>query len=173
MNQESVDVITRDRFSKLLQGPGCSRMGRDIAVQNAATSHFHHHQHVQHSEASRDGYQEVSGHDGLGVIVDKRPPVLRSCSPTASWIPLLRPVRPHRSGRNQDSELHRTFGCGALLAQVGFSCTMRTISWRRFSGIRGLPNRDFRRQNILNPLRCQPIRVSGLTIISAALQWNT
>ena len=71
MNQESVDVITRDGFSKLLQGSGCSRMGRDIAVQNAATSHFHHHQHVQHSEASRDGYQEVSGHDGLGVIANK------------------------------------------------------------------------------------------------------
>src|ERR1700757_934810 len=40
--------------------------------------------------------------------------------------------------------------------QVGFSCTMRTISWRRFSGIRGLPNRDFLRQNSLNPWRCQP-----------------
>src|SRR6201984_2394560 len=76
----------------------CSRMGRDIAVKNAATSHFHHHEHVQHSEASRDGYQEVSGHDGLGVIADKRPPVLRSCSPTASRIPLLWAVRPHSSG---------------------------------------------------------------------------
>jgi hypothetical protein len=108
-------MITRDGFSKLLHGPGCSRMGRDIAVRNAATSHFHHHQQVQHSEASRDGYQ-VSGHDGLGVIADKRPPVLRGCSPTASRIPLLRPVRPHRSGRNQDSELHRKFGCDALLA---------------------------------------------------------
>ncbi len=42
--------------------------------------------------------------------------------------------------------------------QVGFSRTMRTISWRRTSGIRGLPNRDFHRQNSLNPLRCQPMR---------------
>src|SRR6202008_5127764 len=80
-------------FSKLLHGPGCSRIGRDIAVKNAATSHFHHHEHVQHSEASRDGYQEVSGHNSLGVIADKRTPVLRTCSPTASRIPLLRPVR--------------------------------------------------------------------------------
>jgi len=68
-------------------------MGRDIAVQNAATSHFHHHEDVQHSEASRDGYQEVSGHDGLGVVADKRSPVLRGCSPTASRITLLGPVR--------------------------------------------------------------------------------
>src|SRR5438876_11914211 len=96
MNQESVDMITRDGFSELLHGPGCSRMGRDIAVKNAATSHFHRHEHVQHSQASRDGYQEVSGHDGLGVIADKRPPVLRSYSPTASRIPPLRPLLRHR-----------------------------------------------------------------------------
>jgi hypothetical protein len=57
--------------------------------------------------------------------------------------------------------------------QVGFSRTMRTISWRRASGIRGLPNRDFHRQNSLNPLRCQPMRVSGLTIIRAAFQLHS
>ena len=108
-------MITRDDFSKLLQGSGSGRMGRDIAVQNAATSDFHKYDHVQHSEASRDGYQEVSGHDGLGVIANERPPVLRSCSPTASRIPILRPVGPHRSWRNQDSELHLKFGCDALL----------------------------------------------------------
>jgi hypothetical protein len=118
MNQESVDVITRDGFTKLLQGSGCSRMGRDIAVQNAATSDFHQHDHVQHTEASRDGYQEVSGHDGLGVIANKRPPVLRKlfsyrlrCGPTGRKI-----------------ELHRKFGCDALLPQVGSSFTMRRIS---------------------------------------------
>jgi hypothetical protein len=58
----------------------------------------------------------VSGHDGLGVIADKRPPLLRGCSPTASRIPILRPVRPHGSGRNQDPQLHRQFGGNALLA---------------------------------------------------------
>src|SRR5438445_13134250 len=82
MNQESINMVAGNSFSELLHGPGCSRMGRDIAVKNAATSHFHHHEHVQHSEASRDGYQEVSGHDGLGVIADKRPAVLRSCAST-------------------------------------------------------------------------------------------
>ena len=71
MNQESVGVIARDSFSKLLQGPACGRMGRDITMQDAAPSHFHHHEHVQHAEASRDGYQELSGHDGLRVIVNK------------------------------------------------------------------------------------------------------
>jgi len=91
-------------------------MGGDIALQDAATSHFHHHEHVQHSEASPDGYQEVSGHDGLRVVADKRPPLLRACSPTASRITIVRPIRPHRSWRNQDPELHRQFRCDAFFA---------------------------------------------------------
>jgi hypothetical protein len=101
MNQESVDMLTRDGFSKLLHSPGCSRMGRDIAVKNAATSHFHHHEHVQHSEGSRDGYQEV------------------------------------RLGRPRIPEnLRQLMVCMVRSSPlVGFSCT----------------NRDFRRQNILNP----------------------
>ena len=78
MDQESVVVIARDGFSTLLQGRGCSRMGRNIALQNAASSHFHHREHIQHSHVSREGYQDVSGHDGL--IADKRPPVLQGFS---------------------------------------------------------------------------------------------
>lgn len=107
MNQETVGVIARDGLAKLLQGPGCSRMRRDIAVQDAATSRFRHHQRLQHSKAGRDGHQEVGGHDGLGVIADKSLLVLLGCSPTACRINVLWPVRSHRSGRNQDPELHR------------------------------------------------------------------
>ena len=105
MNQESVDVIARDGFSKLLQGPGGSRMGRNIAVQNAATSHFHHHEHVQHSEAGRDCHQKITRHDDLSVIADKRPPVLRGCSPTASRITILRPGA--KKAGVEGAELHR------------------------------------------------------------------
>jgi hypothetical protein len=46
-------VITRDDFSKLLQGSGSGRMGRDIAVQNAATSDFHQYDHVGSSFTMR------------------------------------------------------------------------------------------------------------------------
>src|SRR5215471_8972639 len=54
--------------------------------------------------------------------------------------------------------------------QVGFSRTIRTLNRRRSFGIRGRPRRDFHRHHSLNPLRCQPMRVSGLTIIKASLQ---
>jgi hypothetical protein len=32
-------------------------MGRDIAAQNAATSYFHHHEHIKHAESGRYHYQ--------------------------------------------------------------------------------------------------------------------
>src|ERR1700737_3777698 len=57
--------------------------------------------------------------------------------------------------------------------QVGFSPTLRTINWRIFPGSRGLPTRHFPFQNRLNPLPCQPIRVSGLTITNASFQSNS
>ena len=39
-----------------------------------------------------------------------------------------------------------------------------------FSGIRGRPACDFHFQNNWKPLRCQPIRVSGLTMTKASFQ---
>ena len=44
------------------------------------------------------------------------------------------------------------------------------MSLRTFSGIRGRPACDFHFQNNLKPLRCQPIRVSGLTMTKASFQ---
>src|SRR6516225_9004165 len=52
--------------------------------------------------------------------------------------------------------------------QVGFSCAICTMSLRMFSGIRGRPACDLHFQNNLKPLRCQPIKVSGLTMTKAS-----
>src|SRR6516225_9016203 len=54
--------------------------------------------------------------------------------------------------------------------QVGFSCAICTMSLRMFSGIRGRPACNFHFQNNLKPLRCQPIKVSGLTMTKASFQ---
>lgn len=49
--------------------------------------------------------------------------------------------------------------------QVGFTLSISRINSRRFFGNAGRPRfGDFQRQNILNPVRCQPTKVSGLTI---------
>src|SRR4051794_38901112 len=57
--------------------------------------------------------------------------------------------------------------------QVGFSAARRRIKFLTSTVTRGLPTgRDFQRQKRRNALRCQPIKVAGLTIISALRQSN-
>jgi len=51
--------------------------------------------------------------------------------------------------------------------QHGLFRAMAGISARRSVGIRGRPGRDFQRQNRRKPARCQPMKVLGVTLISA------
>lgn len=53
---------------------------------------------------------------------------------------------------------------------VGFSFPIRRIRSCTCFGIRGRPGRDFRRQNSLQPARCQRIIVSGRTTTRASRQ---
>ena len=146
-----VGVIAWDGFSKLLQGPGCSRMGRNIALQDAATSHFHHHEHIQHAESSRGRRQEISDYDALAWLQTN----VRQCCEDVLLPPLgsICCGQYARTVRGETKIPNFTDSSAAMRSspQVGFSCTMRTITWRRFSGIRGLPNRDLHRQNSLKP----------------------
>src|SRR4051794_19575307 len=57
--------------------------------------------------------------------------------------------------------------------QVGFSAAKRRIKALTSAVTGGLPTRlDFQRQKRRNALRCQPIKVAGLTIINALRQSN-
>src|SRR5438309_10818324 len=57
--------------------------------------------------------------------------------------------------------------------QVGFSAAKRRIKFLTSTVTRGLPTGcDFQRQKRRNALRCQPIKVAGLTIINAPRQSN-
>jgi len=81
MDQELVRVVARNRFAELLHSPSCRWMGGDIEVQNASVSDLHHHEHIQHSEASCNGDQEIAGHQCLGVIPNEGAPTQRGISP--------------------------------------------------------------------------------------------
>jgi Pyruvate/2-oxoacid:ferredoxin oxidoreductase gamma subunit len=51
--------------------------------------------------------QEIAGDDGLGVIANKHPPVLRRGPPLTSSIRFGRPIGAHCAWRNIDTQLHR------------------------------------------------------------------
>jgi hypothetical protein len=74
------------------------------------------------------------------------------------------PVLADDSRRHQNAPLEIDLRRHSPLAPVGFSFAMRTIK-SRISPRRGRrAGRDLQRQNRWKSLRCQPIRVSGLTI---------
>ena len=77
MDQKTVGMIAGDRFAKLLQGPGCRWMRGDVAMDDAPCPDLHQEEHIESSKPSGHHDQEITGDDGLGVIADKRPPVLR------------------------------------------------------------------------------------------------
>ena len=60
------------------------------------------------------------------------------------------------------------------LPQVGLTAHIRRISSISALSFPGRPprGRDFHRQNILNPARCQPMTVSGWKMINAARQFG-
>ena len=54
----------------------------------------------------------------------------------------------------------------------GFSPAILRIRRWRSGGIRGRPDWHFLRQKSWKPLRCQPMKVLGVTTVSALLQLN-
>jgi len=116
MDQETVGMIARNRFAKLLQRPGCRWMRGDVAMHDAPCPDLHQEEHIESSEPSGCHDQEIAGDDGLGVIADERPPVLRRGPPVASSLRFGRPIGAHRPRRNVDTQLHRKLRCHARLA---------------------------------------------------------
>ncbi len=84
----------------------CRWMRGDVAMHDAPCPDLHQEEHMESSEPSGYHDQEIAGDDGLGVIADERPPVLRG-PPTASSLRFGRPIGAHHTRRNVDTQLHR------------------------------------------------------------------
>ena len=61
---------------------------------------LHQEEHLESSQPRGHYDQEIAGDDGLGVIADERPPVLRRGPPVASSLRFGRPIGAHRARRN-------------------------------------------------------------------------
>src|SRR6516225_4632689 len=116
MEEETIGMVAWNRFAKLLQGPGRHWMCGDVAMHDAPCSDLHQEEHIESSEAGGHYDQEIAGGDGLGVIANKRPPVLRRSPPVASSLRFGRPIGAHCAWRNIDAQLHRKLRCHARLA---------------------------------------------------------
>jgi hypothetical protein len=53
MDQETVGMIARNRFAKLLQSPGCRWMRGDVAMHDAPCPNLHQEEHIESSKIGR------------------------------------------------------------------------------------------------------------------------
>jgi hypothetical protein len=132
-------------------------------------SDLHQQQYIEDTKAGGDGDHEITGHDRLGMIVDESVPGLR-CWLWARGQDRARPVGSYRAGRNLDAELQEQLIGDACLSPGWILPNHCGDQLTTPAGMRGRPGRDFHFQKSLNALRCQPIRVSGLTMTRALLQ---
>src|SRR5882762_1695811 len=85
-------------------------------MHDAPCRDLHQEEHIESSEPSGNHDQEIAGDDGLGVIADKRPPVLRRGPLVASSLRFGRPISAHCTWRNIDTQFHRQLRCHARLS---------------------------------------------------------
>jgi hypothetical protein len=80
VKQVFVFIFEPDGLAQLLERPGGSWMGGDVAVNQAPAAVLDHHEHIQQAERGGDGNKEVTGNDSLGVKTQERRP-----AQVASW----------------------------------------------------------------------------------------
>ena len=52
VEDKPVSMVQMYSFAQLLEGQGCTGMGRRVDVNHSATSVFHHHEHIKNSKNS-------------------------------------------------------------------------------------------------------------------------
>src|SRR5271156_902589 len=84
VKQVLVSLSESNGLAQLLQRPGGTWMGGDVAVDQAPAVVLDHHEYVQQPERCGDGNKEVAGNDSLRVKAQKCRPA-QVASRSAGW----------------------------------------------------------------------------------------
>jgi hypothetical protein len=76
MDEKTVAMVRRYRFSKLLLCPCRRWVIRDMDVQQLSRSEFYDYQHIETLKRRSDHGQEITGNDRLGMISHEGRPAL-------------------------------------------------------------------------------------------------
>jgi hypothetical protein len=75
VKQVFVTVFEPDGLTQLLQRPGGTGMGSDVAMDQAPAVVFDHNKDVQQTKGRGYGHEEIAGNDSLSVQAQEgRPP---------------------------------------------------------------------------------------------------
>src|ERR1039457_77131 len=72
VNQELVPVLKSNCLTQLLQRPGGTRMRSDVTMDQASAAVLDHHKYVQQLKRRRDGDEEITRNDPLGMQTEER-----------------------------------------------------------------------------------------------------
>ena len=115
MEYKPVGMARRYGFAQLSEGPGCTGMGRRVDVNHSATGMFHHHEHIKNSKSGGRCDVEITGDNGVSVILEKRRPTLIAARPSACCRRLWQ-ILPNRARRHAQAELQHQLVRDPLLA---------------------------------------------------------
>ena len=104
MEEELISVIDAGHFAQLLQRPGSSGMGCDIAVDPATSLVLDDDEYVEHAKVRCDGEAEAAGENSLSVKTQEGRPAQIPSRP-ARRTPGH--VLAHRAWRDPDAELQQ------------------------------------------------------------------
>ena len=151
----------RECLSDLLCDPRHRWVRRDTEMHDLAALVVEHDEAEQEVERGRGDHEEIDRRQAIGVICKECPPRLRwSAMGNGPCISRRRPGRwkSQASKARHGSEVRPTVCSPATSVGPDRGSSLDT------GGRPGFPRRDFHVQKSLNPLRCQPMTVSGLTI---------
>src|SRR5260370_30630377 len=102
VKDESIRLLTRDDFAKLLERPGCRWVSGDIELSNLARSYLQDDEDIEDSEANGHDDEEITGQYCLGLGSHKRhPPLRRNSFPRSSVYGHVASDRPSRYANSQ------------------------------------------------------------------------
>src|SRR3990170_5201707 len=161
-NEISRRMAPRERLGDLARDPLRGWVCRHAKRHPKSSSVSYDNKTIENVERDRRQDKEVDRRDTVGMVAEKRPPALRRWPPAAAHIPSDRRLS------DLEAELEQ-FTMNAWYAPERVRAAISPMSVRSSAETFGLPTRlrDRQRQYARNPVRCQRMIVSGLTIATA------
>ena len=116
MDEYAVRVVSRDRFTQLLDRPLSGGMRCHIDMKEPAAGMLNDNKHIKHAEGRGDRYAKVTCHDAFGVIAKKSGPALRLAAFARTANTVIRHIFTHGSWRDLQAEFEQQLVGDAFLA---------------------------------------------------------
>lgn len=115
MDEKTIRVVCRDRFTELLDSPLSRGMRRDIDMNQPSAGMLNPHKYTKDTESRGDCHAKVKSQDARGVIAEKGGPALRLTACARATHAVVRHVFAHGSWGDLQAEFEQELVGDAFL----------------------------------------------------------